>query len=68
MKFKRQTLTLLVQALCIGEVVVKSMGHAANHAIQDQERSYQIGANTLGYVLSSFAVQSGVKFSYNSTR
>lgn len=68
MKFKRQTLTLLVQALCIGGVVVQSMGHAANHAIQDQERSYQIGANTLGYVLSSFAVQSGVSFSYDSAR
>ncbi|MCH4246488.1 MAG: TonB-dependent receptor [Acinetobacter populi] len=65
MIFRKKALPMLVQALCLGFLPF-SISHAEEtQASVQQLQNYQIAANDLGYVLSSFAAQSGVVFSFD---
>ncbi|MCH7341692.1 TonB-dependent receptor [Acinetobacter higginsii] len=66
MKFKKQTLAILIHCFCISGAhaeITSSVRILDKPAV---ERTYQIAENPLGYVLSSFAAQSGIVLSYDS--
>ncbi|WP_151716713.1 TonB-dependent receptor [Acinetobacter sp. TUM15071] len=66
MKFKKQTLAILIHCFCISGAhaeITSSVQILDKPAV---ERTYQIAENQLGYVLSSFAAQSGIVLSYDS--
>ncbi|WP_171257564.1 STN domain-containing protein, partial [Acinetobacter qingfengensis] len=58
-------LSILIQAFAIASVPVTTLYAQPAQAQVTEQRSYNIPANTLGYVLSTFAAQSGVVFSYD---
>lgn len=68
MKFKKQSLAVLIHCLCIGGVYAESASASAQIQVKkDSERYFQIPANQLAYVLSSFAAQAGVVLSFDSS-
>ncbi len=66
MKFKQQTLAILIHCVCMhgAYAEITSLVTAIEKPVS--EKYYQIPANQLGYVLSSFAAQSGIVLSYDS--
>lgn len=66
MKFKKQSLAVLIQCLCIGGVYAQLTPNVAASTKTSSEKYYQITGNQLGYVLSTFAAQSGVVLSYDA--
>jgi hemoglobin/transferrin/lactoferrin receptor protein len=66
MKFKKQTLAVLIQCLCISGIYAKATSNISTSTKSASEKYYQISGNHLGYVLSTFAAQSGVVLSYDA--
>nr|WP_174506421.1 TonB-dependent receptor [Acinetobacter sp. Marseille-Q1620] len=65
MNFKKQTLTFMIQALCVGSVFANVSQTFERNNTHDESKYYQIAESRLGYVLSTFAAQSGVVLSYD---
>lgn len=66
MKFKKQTLAMLIQCFCISGIYAQITPNVSMAAKKAPEKYYQISENQLGYVLSSFAAQSGIALSYDA--
>lgn len=66
MKFKQQTLAILIHCVCMHGAYAEITSSVTAIEQPSSEKYYQIPANQLGYVLSSFAAQSGVVLSYDS--
>ncbi|WP_332604933.1 TonB-dependent receptor [Acinetobacter sp. ESBL14] len=66
MKFKQQTLAILIHCVCIHGAYAEITSSVTALEKPTSEKYYQIPANQLGYVLSSFAAQSGIVLSYDS--
>ncbi|WP_436897523.1 TonB-dependent receptor domain-containing protein [Acinetobacter gyllenbergii] len=66
MKFKQQTLAILIHCVCMHGAYAAITSSVTAIEQPSSEKYYQIPANQLGYVLSSFAAQSGIVLSYDS--
>lgn len=57
---------MLIQCFCISGVYAQITPNVSMAAKKTPEKYYQISENQLGYVLSSFAAQSGIALSYDA--
>lgn len=64
MRFKRQTLAVLINMICVGGVYAQAEVVTASLV---QKKIYQIPAGDLVKVLSQFSTQAGVVFSFNAS-
>lgn len=64
MRFKRQTLAVLINLICVGGVYAQAEVVTASLV---QKKIYQIPAGDLVKVLSQFSTQAGVVFSFNAS-
>lgn len=59
---------MLIQCFCISGVYAQITPNVSMAAKKAPEKYYQISENQLGYVLSSFAAQSGMRFEIMTER